>query len=83
MKIILAYILQRLSERSTWVGITGAVTALGVVLSPEHAALIATVGAGVASVVQMVVKDHKPVVEAVEAAIEARLSESKDKPKQA
>jgi len=67
MQFVVEYILQRLSERSTWVGITGVASVLGVVFSPEHAAAVATVGATVASIIQVVVKDHKPASVAAEA----------------
>lgn len=66
MNRIAAYALQRLSERSTWVGLTGVVTAFGVTLAPMHATAISVVGAFVASVIQVVVRDHKPFLIAVE-----------------
>lgn len=66
MKRIVAFILKKLSERTTWIGLTGLVTTAGFVLSPLHLAVIPVIGAFVGSVVLIVVRDHKPVLVAVE-----------------
>lgn len=64
VKPVIAYILARLTERSTWVGLTGLISVVGVGLSPAHADAIAMVGAGVASLVQVAVKDRHPATAA-------------------
>lgn len=56
MKII-HWILDRLKERSTWIGITTAVTAIGVGLSPEQQAAIATAGVAVTGAIIAFTKD--------------------------
>lgn len=47
MKKFLEWIVERLSERSTWIGIIGVVGSLGVAVSPEQADAIATAGIAV------------------------------------
>lgn len=54
---ILHWILDRLKERSTWVGLTTAITAIGVGLSPEEASAIATAGVAVAGAIIAFTKD--------------------------
>lgn len=53
----LAYVLERLGERSTWLGIIAAVSAFGATLAPELSSLIVTAGVGVAGLVAVLVKD--------------------------
>lgn len=48
---MLKFILDRLKERSTWLGVIGLATAAGVGLTPDQAAAIATGGAAIASAV--------------------------------
>ena len=62
MNAVITYILQRLVERSTWVGLTGVISVIGIGLTPQHAEVIALVGAAIASVVQVAVKDRHPTV---------------------
>ena len=57
MKKILRYVADRLDERSTWLGITGFVTALNVGLHPEAMEAIADMGMGLASLVMIFTKD--------------------------
>lgn len=48
-KALLALVLAKLAQRSTWVGImTFLATAGGIYVSPEHAELIGTIGTAVA-----------------------------------
>jgi hypothetical protein len=56
----LAWLLERLKERSTWVGIVGVITAAGVNLSPEKAEAIITVGGAVVSAILVFTKDATP-----------------------
>jgi len=51
------FILARLKERSTWLGIIAAVTLAGVKISPELAEQIATAGGMVASAVAIFTSD--------------------------
>jgi hypothetical protein len=50
------YLLDRLGERSTWLGLIGIVTAFGVSLSPEQAEAIIAVGSAVAGAVAVFTK---------------------------
>lgn len=50
---ILDYILNRLSESSTWRGLALLATALGVALSPEQAAAITSAGLGVVGAINV------------------------------
>lgn len=50
------YLIDRLSERSTWTGIIALVSALGIAVSPEQANAIAAAGAGVAGLIGVFTK---------------------------
>lgn len=52
----LHWILERLKERSTWVGLTTVLTAAGVSLQPELAEAIITAGASVAGAIFIATK---------------------------
>jgi uncharacterized membrane protein len=51
------YILDRLSEASTWRGIIMVLTSLGVAINPDLITPIITAGTGLAGVVGVVTKD--------------------------
>jgi hypothetical protein len=51
-----AFVLARLSEPSTWRGIVLALTALGIVLSPDQADAIVAAGLAVAGLVAVLTK---------------------------
>jgi len=51
------YVLARAGERSTWRGVIGLVTALGVVVEPTKVAAIVTIAVGVASIMEMMLPD--------------------------
>ena len=51
MKALIAFAIDRAKERSTWIGLIGLLSALGVALSPEQVEAIATLGVAVAGVV--------------------------------
>jgi hypothetical protein len=57
MKNFFDWLLERLNERSTWVGITGMLAAIGVGFSPEQLNVITTVGVGTASAILAFTKD--------------------------
>lgn len=58
------WILQRLSERTTWLGIITVLTSVGASvglnISPEMGAQIALVGSSIAGLVLLVTRDNKP-----------------------
>jgi hypothetical protein len=70
MDTIFQYILARLAERSTWMGLIGLASAAGVAIAPAEALMIASVGTGLVGAVAVFTKDHN-VAEAVEAAVTA------------
>jgi len=55
--VLAHYLLTRLGERSTWVGLIGVLTAAGMTISPEAAEQIATLGAGLAGLLLIVTAD--------------------------
>lgn len=57
MKKFLNYILTRLKERSTWLGLTGLLGAIGITLSPENTDAIITIGVAVASALAVITGD--------------------------
>ena len=48
---IIDYIADRLDERETWLSIIGLLGSAGVLISPDQASLIATIGVAVASAI--------------------------------
>lgn len=62
LKTIGRYALQRLTERSTWIGLIGLVTAAGVAISPALAEQIAAAGAGLAGMILILVQDKPTTV---------------------
>lgn len=53
---ILKFLLDRLKERSTWMGIIGLVTAAGISLSPEETAAIASAGVALVGAISVFTK---------------------------
>tara|TARA_R110000868_G_scaffold205720_4_gene454321 strand:- start:290 stop:466 length:177 start_codon:yes stop_codon:yes gene_type:complete len=53
-----SWLLDRLGERSTWIGLTGFLTATGVSLEPEIGEAIGAVGIALASLIAMLTKDR-------------------------
>ena len=51
------WILDRLSERSTWMGLVSALTAIGVGISPEQTAAIVSAGVAVGGLVAAITQD--------------------------
>ena len=58
MKLNVAWILDRLSERSTWIGLTGFLTATGMSLEPDVSDAIGAVGIALASLIAMITGDR-------------------------
>lgn len=56
------YALQRLTERTTWIGLIGLVSAAGVAVSPALAEQIAAAGMGLAGVILIVTQDKPKLV---------------------
>jgi len=54
------YLIERLSEASTWRGIMAFLTAMGVAIQPDQVEVIVTAGLGIIGVVGMVTQD-KPI----------------------
>ena len=58
MKLKATWILDRLSERSTWIGLTGFLTATGMSLEPEVSDAIGSVGIALASLIAIITVDR-------------------------
>lgn len=56
---MLAYIIDRLKEASTWRGIIGLLTAAGVTISPEMIEQIVAAGLAVMGIIGMIFRDGK------------------------
>lgn len=56
---MLNYIIERLKERSTWLGIISIVTAAGVSLSPEQSEAIVSVGVVICGAIAAFTADAK------------------------
>lgn len=57
MKDFLAFLLARLKERSTWLGLISFVTAMGLLLTPEQQEAIIATGMAVAGAVAAFTRD--------------------------
>jgi hypothetical protein len=57
MKSALQFLLDRARERSTWLGLTGLLTALGVHLAPEQAEAVVTLGLALAGAIAVFTSD--------------------------
>jgi hypothetical protein len=62
-KNFLKWLAARLSERSTWLGITGLATAAGLNANPDQVNAVVTVGVAVAGAVLTFTKDKTPPVQ--------------------
>lgn len=56
LKVFLSWLLERLGEASTWQGVTIVASAAGANLQPELATQIATVGAGIFGLINIIKK---------------------------
>ena len=54
---IVNFILERLKEKTTWLGITGLLATVGVTLSPEQGTAIVTAGVGIAAAILTFTKE--------------------------
>lgn len=60
MRKFMLFIVSRLKERSSWLGIISLLTALGVSLSPDETQAIVSAGVGLAGAVAVFSKDQEP-----------------------
>ena len=54
------FILERLKERSTWLGLVTLATSIGVNLNPDLVMYITSIGTGVAGLILFLTKDKPP-----------------------
>lgn len=57
---ILDWVIARLSEKTTWYGVTALLTAAGVAVSPELKEAIGLAGVAVAGLIAVVTKEKTP-----------------------
>lgn len=57
MNIILNFLLDRAKERSTWIGLIGFASSLGVAIQPEMVEAIASAGVALSAIVMVLTKD--------------------------
>ena len=60
MQTFLDWLVARAKERSSWLGLTGLITAVGVALSPDQVEAIVTVGTAIAGAIALFTKDKAP-----------------------
>lgn len=60
MKSFFFWAIERLQERSTWLGFVGVASSVGIYVRPELASSITQVGVGLASAIAVFTKDKKP-----------------------
>lgn len=60
MNAILEFLAPRLRERSTYVGIVGILTALGIAIEPQYLEAALAIGTAISSVILIVTKDSRP-----------------------
>lgn len=58
MNVNTTWLLDRLGERSTWIGLTGLLTATGVSLEPDIGDAIGALGIALASLIAMLTRDR-------------------------
>ncbi len=76
LKAALTWILDRLSESSTWRGIVLTLTGVGIALSPEQAAKITATGLGIVGVINIFRQGNPTKSQVTDA-----LATKQDKPK--
>ena len=55
--MMMLFLLERLQERTTWLGLTAFATAGGINLAPEVANLVITTGMSIAGLIGVITKD--------------------------
>ncbi|WP_433949978.1 hypothetical protein [Brevundimonas bullata] len=61
MNAILQFVLPRLRERTTYVGLVGILTACGIAVQPEYLEAAIAIGTALSSVILIVTKDQTSV----------------------
>jgi hypothetical protein len=61
MSNLLAWIAARLKERSTWMGLIGLLSTVGISISPEYSETIVTVGVALGSGIAILSGDQSPM----------------------
>lgn len=59
MKKLLAWLVARLKERSTWIGLVSVLTSLGVIIDPSLLEYIITAGTALAGIIFVLTSDKK------------------------
>jgi hypothetical protein len=59
MKALINFVISRMKERSTWLGLVGLMASVGITVGPEFQEAIITVGVAVASAIAMLTGDGK------------------------
>lgn len=57
MEKVITFVADRAKERSTWLGLTGILSAFGVVLAPEQVEAISVAGIAIAGLIATFTKD--------------------------
>jgi hypothetical protein len=60
MNAITEFLVPRLRERSTYVGLVGILTAFGIAIEPEYMEAALAIGTAISSVILIVTKDNRP-----------------------
>lgn len=60
MNAITEFLVPRLRERSTYVGLVGILTAFGIAVEPEYLEAALAIGTAISSVILIVTKDNRP-----------------------
>ena len=66
--VVVDWALDRLSERSTWLGIIALFVSAGIKLDPQQAAMVAAGGAALSGAILVFTKDHN-IAEAITTAV--------------
>jgi hypothetical protein len=72
LKSALSYLLDRLSENSTWRGIVLGLTGIGIAISPDQAAKITAIGLGIVGVIN-ILRQGSPTKAQVSDALSTKL----------
>lgn len=72
MDMFIQFVISRMKERSTWIGLVGLLSSLGVAMKPDMVEAIASVGVALSAVVMILTKDlsKKVAEQAADKAIE-------------
>lgn len=57
MELIVKFVVDRMKERSTWIGLVGLLSSVGIAMEPQMVEAIASVGVALSAVVMILTKD--------------------------